>query len=346
MARDAASRPLFDGYRPLAGTWDEYFEAAGRPRAAAAPIVELLERLGRKEFRSRQKLADATFLRGGITFSVYSDSRGAERIFPFDLIPRVIAHAAVGSGSRAGLEQRVRALNAFLDRRLRRPAHPRRGGRSRATSSLGAEGLPARDAGHPAARRRLRPHRRHRPDPRTRRRVPGARGQRAHAVRRLLRAREPHGHEEGLPARLLASRTVRGRRGVSAAAARGAGLGRSGAGRRGAARSCSRPGPSTRPTSSTASWRGAWACRSSRAAISSSSDDRVYAKTTLGPAPHRRDLPAHRRRLPRPRGLPQGQHARRAGPGARLRDGQRRARQRRSATASPTTRASTPSCPT
>jgi len=104
---------LFEGYRPLDGTWDEYFAADGIPRAEAGDLVDLLDGLGAKEFRGRQKLADATFLRGGITFSVYSDRRGAERIFPFDLIPRIIDG---GRWRRVedGLKQRIAALNAFL----------------------------------------------------------------------------------------------------------------------------------------------------------------------------------------------------------------------------------------
>ncbi len=107
------ARPLFEGYRPIPGSWDEYCDADGRPRAGAAGVLALLDRIGEKEFRRRQKLADATFLRGGITFSVYSDRRGAERIFPFDLIPRLIDDAAWARVQR-GLEQRVLALNAFL----------------------------------------------------------------------------------------------------------------------------------------------------------------------------------------------------------------------------------------
>jgi len=108
-----ALAPLFDGYRPLSGTWDEYFGADGRPRAEAVDLVALLDALGAREFRGRQKLADATFLRGGITFSVYSDRRGAERIFPFDLIPRII-DAERWRRVEAGLKQRIAALNAFL----------------------------------------------------------------------------------------------------------------------------------------------------------------------------------------------------------------------------------------
>lgn len=113
MARSDKPARLFDGYRPLDGTWDEYFAAAGKTRAEAEKIVALLDGLGAKEFRVRQKLADATFLRGGITFSVYSDRRGAERIFPFDLIPRVIAERQWQQVER-GLIQRIQALNAFL----------------------------------------------------------------------------------------------------------------------------------------------------------------------------------------------------------------------------------------
>lgn len=107
------SGALFKGYEPLDGTWDEYFHEGGEPRSEAAQVVELLDTLGRSEFRARQKIADATFLRGGITFSVYSDRRGSERIFPFDMIPRVIS-AERWKGVEAGLIQRVRALNAFL----------------------------------------------------------------------------------------------------------------------------------------------------------------------------------------------------------------------------------------
>jgi uncharacterized circularly permuted ATP-grasp superfamily protein len=104
---------LFAGYQPLARTFDEYFDARRSPRPDAARVIELLEDLGRTEFRSRQQLANTTFLQSGITFSVYSDERGGERIFPFDLIPRLVP-GDVWAGVRAGLEQRVRALNLFL----------------------------------------------------------------------------------------------------------------------------------------------------------------------------------------------------------------------------------------
>jgi uncharacterized circularly permuted ATP-grasp superfamily protein len=107
-------RSLFEGYTPLPGAFDEFVAANGEPHPAVAAVVRRLDELGRDEFRRRKKLADATFLRGGVTFSVYSGDAGAtERIFPFDLIPRVVA-ASEWEPVRRGLEQRISALNLFL----------------------------------------------------------------------------------------------------------------------------------------------------------------------------------------------------------------------------------------
>jgi uncharacterized circularly permuted ATP-grasp superfamily protein len=82
-------------------------------RSDVGELIGLLNDLGRTSFRERMKLADATFLRSGVTFSVYSDAQGGERIFPFDLIPRVVS-ADQWSRLEAGLCQRVTALNMFL----------------------------------------------------------------------------------------------------------------------------------------------------------------------------------------------------------------------------------------
>src|SRR5258705_162596 len=110
----AEAASLFEGYAPLPGAFDEFVDAQGKPHPAVAAVVRRLDELGRDEFRRRRKLADATFLRGGVTFSVYSgDAAATERIFPFDLIPRVVA-AAEWEPVRRGLEQRISALNLFL----------------------------------------------------------------------------------------------------------------------------------------------------------------------------------------------------------------------------------------
>ena len=105
--------PLFADYRRLGGTYDEFFSETGEPRPEVAQLVRALDRLGERDFQKRQQLANSAFLNAGVTFSVYSDARGGERVFPFDLIPRVIA-ASEWDRVERGLSQRVRALNLFL----------------------------------------------------------------------------------------------------------------------------------------------------------------------------------------------------------------------------------------
>ena len=65
------------------------------------------------QFEDRRNLADIAFLLQGITFTVYSDGTGTERLFPFDLIPRILPHSDWDRIER-GLQQRVVALNLFL----------------------------------------------------------------------------------------------------------------------------------------------------------------------------------------------------------------------------------------
>ncbi|MEY2937156.1 MAG: hypothetical protein RL033_7905 [Pseudomonadota bacterium] len=110
----APKLPLFADYRPLPGTYDEIFEAPGQPRPNMAQLVRSLDRIGQREFQKRQELANSAFLNAGVTFSVYSDERGGERVFPFDLIPRVIT-ADEWDRVERGLAQRVQALNLFLN---------------------------------------------------------------------------------------------------------------------------------------------------------------------------------------------------------------------------------------
>jgi uncharacterized circularly permuted ATP-grasp superfamily protein len=114
MVTSGALKPsLFADYQPIAGTYDEFFAAPGEARPEVAQLVRALDRLGKREFQSRQELANGAFLNAGVTFSVYSDERGGERVFPFDLIPRVIP-ASEWERVERGLAQRVRALNLFL----------------------------------------------------------------------------------------------------------------------------------------------------------------------------------------------------------------------------------------
>ena len=115
MSAQAVSNPvpISDAYRVVSGLFDEMFDLERRPRPGCARVVaDLLERdPGRlAELRAR---ADAMFLRMGVTFNVYGMEEGSEKIFPFDPIPRVI-DAATWANLEAGLTQRVRALNAFI----------------------------------------------------------------------------------------------------------------------------------------------------------------------------------------------------------------------------------------
>lgn len=115
--RPGADAPadLFDGYRTLPRTFDEMFDADGTPHPHMVGVADPIRRMDRKEYRRLQRLASHAFLRGGITFSVYDEDDGdPDRIFPFDLIPRVITRAEWNRVEK-GLVQRICALNAFLD---------------------------------------------------------------------------------------------------------------------------------------------------------------------------------------------------------------------------------------
>ncbi|HTO99676.1 MAG TPA: circularly permuted type 2 ATP-grasp protein, partial [Myxococcales bacterium] len=105
---------LFESYRGLPGAWDELFEEGGACRAGFERTVESLGRRTAADFERQQALAERALLNQGVTFSVYKDDRGTERIFPLCLLPRLIA-AAEWSRLAEGLQQRLRALSFFLD---------------------------------------------------------------------------------------------------------------------------------------------------------------------------------------------------------------------------------------
>src|SRR6478609_8304540 len=81
---------LFDSYKTLPSTFDEMFDGTGA-RAPFARIAQLLEKMTPDEIARAQHLAESALLQQGVTFSVYGDSRGTEKIFPFCLLPRLIA---------------------------------------------------------------------------------------------------------------------------------------------------------------------------------------------------------------------------------------------------------------
>jgi uncharacterized circularly permuted ATP-grasp superfamily protein len=109
--RDRARRRA--PYRPSAGVYDEMVADDGRVRPHYRRIHELWSRLSPAEFTARRTAVDRAFLRQGITFNVYGDKAGAERIFPFDMMPRLVT-AKEWRRIEAGLVQRITALNLFL----------------------------------------------------------------------------------------------------------------------------------------------------------------------------------------------------------------------------------------
>ncbi len=102
----------FTGYA-TAGFFDEMFTATGELRPHYRRFATRFGNTPRDEFDAKRREVDALFLRQGITFNVYGDSQGTERIFPFDLMPRIIP-AAEWEKLEAGLVQRITALNLFL----------------------------------------------------------------------------------------------------------------------------------------------------------------------------------------------------------------------------------------
>ncbi|MCA1813987.1 MAG: circularly permuted type 2 ATP-grasp protein [Halobacteriales archaeon] len=95
------------------GFYDEMFSPGGVPRPGCEFLAEALSALSDAELRHRQQAADASFLSRGVTFTVYNDKAGLEKIFPFDIIPRII-RAEEWAVMERGLRQRVDALNRFL----------------------------------------------------------------------------------------------------------------------------------------------------------------------------------------------------------------------------------------
>jgi uncharacterized circularly permuted ATP-grasp superfamily protein len=94
--------------------FDELIDADGRPRPDAAPLVEVINQLPSGDLIRRQAAIERSLHRMGITFTVYGDSSGTEKIMPFDIVPRILG-SMLWRHIEAGLKQRIKALNLFLD---------------------------------------------------------------------------------------------------------------------------------------------------------------------------------------------------------------------------------------
>ncbi len=94
--------------------FDELLDEQLCPRAAARPLFDYLTTLDAKELAARREAVDATIMAMGITFTIYSEAGNIDRAWPFDPIPRVMARRE-WDGIEAGLKQRLRALNLFIN---------------------------------------------------------------------------------------------------------------------------------------------------------------------------------------------------------------------------------------
>ncbi len=102
----------FTTYDPE-GFYDELVDEKGNPRPGVQLLVDKIESLPEGDLKLRQSEAEALLLKMGITFNVYGQDQGTEKIFPFDLIPRIIPDQD-WQQIEAGLKQRIFALNEFL----------------------------------------------------------------------------------------------------------------------------------------------------------------------------------------------------------------------------------------
>lgn len=103
---------LFSAYE-VDDFFDEMFAAPGVARPHYSRLLASFKEMGAADFERKRDLAASSFLTQGVTFTVYNDDEGTERIFPFDLIPRIIP-AKEWEKVERGLVQRITALNLFL----------------------------------------------------------------------------------------------------------------------------------------------------------------------------------------------------------------------------------------
>ena len=103
----------FEDYE-VGAFYDEMFVRGGEPHPLARRLLASLQALPEGELLKRQRAAERELLQTGITFNVYGEPAGVEKIFPFDILPRLVG-AAEWRWLERGLKQRIQALNLFID---------------------------------------------------------------------------------------------------------------------------------------------------------------------------------------------------------------------------------------
>lgn len=103
---------FFENYPIAPGTWDEMYES-GEVRAPYRAVYNFLRQISLEDLNKKEELARKLFMSQGITFTVYSSGEGIEKIFPFDIVPRIVT-AAEWDFVERGIKQRLKVLNLFL----------------------------------------------------------------------------------------------------------------------------------------------------------------------------------------------------------------------------------------
>ena len=106
------SSELFQSYGLNSTIWDEMFNQQD-VRQHYQNVSQFLLNIPADELTKKEELAKRLFMSQGVTFTVYSSGEGIEKIFPFDIIPRIIT-ASEWDFIERGIKQRLRALNLFL----------------------------------------------------------------------------------------------------------------------------------------------------------------------------------------------------------------------------------------
>lgn len=119
LAKQKMRQPLFRETKNSMNTYvsdgyDEMFDEAGKVRSSCHNFVARLKHTADDELRSRKRAAELEFFNMGITFNVYGHEEGTEKIWPFDIVPRIF-DSTEWQAIEEGLKQRIQALNLFID---------------------------------------------------------------------------------------------------------------------------------------------------------------------------------------------------------------------------------------
>ncbi|WP_158825541.1 circularly permuted type 2 ATP-grasp protein [Mucilaginibacter lacusdianchii] len=103
----------FNQYNAISGVWDEMYDANANIRDHYRKVIDYLAKESPDDLNKKEDLARRLFMSQGITFTVYNSGEGIEKIFPFDIIPRIITGDEWAFVEK-GIKQRLTALNLFL----------------------------------------------------------------------------------------------------------------------------------------------------------------------------------------------------------------------------------------